>query len=54
MTAERLYHVYVRNERTGTEARMSAAPVTHSQGCAWLSKIANYPWRRKFLRELTA
>jgi hypothetical protein len=50
----RLYHVEVMNERTGLRVRLSASPVTHSEGCAWLSKVTNYSWRRKYLVEVKA
>lgn len=52
MNKQRMYHVYITNERNGVEVRMSAAPVTHDEGCAWLKKISDQPWRRKFLREV--
>ena len=51
-TLGRLYHVCVKNERTGQEIVLSHEPVTHSQGCAWLKKITDYGWRRKYLREV--
>lgn len=48
----RMYNVMVKNEETGKVVKMNDAPVLHSEGCAMLSKIANYPWRRKFLVEV--
>lgn len=48
----RLYNVVVINEKTGTRVQMNAVPVSHAQGCAWLSKIADLPWRRKQLEEI--
>jgi hypothetical protein len=48
----RLYHVVVMNERTGVKVRLSASPVTHSEGCTWLSKVTSFAWRRKFLEEV--
>lgn len=48
----RMYNVVVINEKTGSKVRMNAAPVTHAQGCTFLSKITDYPWRRKQLEEI--
>lgn len=48
----RLYNVIVINEKTGRKVRMNAAPVTHSEGCTWLSKISDLKWRRKQLEEI--
>lgn len=49
---QRMYNVVVINERNGEKVRMNASPVTHSEGCAMLSKIAEHPWRRKQLGEI--
>lgn len=49
----RLYHVVVINEHTGVKTYFSKTPVTNSQGCAWLSKITDYTWRRKQLEEVS-
>lgn len=48
----RMYDVMVKNEETGKVVKMNSSPVLHSEGCTMLSKIANYPWRRKYLREV--
>ncbi|RQH02740.1 hypothetical protein [Paraburkholderia dinghuensis] len=50
---EKRYHVVVVIERTGEVVRLSARPITHEEGCTWLGKIADYPWRRKQLEEVT-
>lgn len=49
----RMYNVVVINERNGVKVRMNAAPVTHAEGCAWLSKITDLPWRRKQLEPIS-
>lgn len=49
---ERMYNVVVINEKTGVKTRMNDTPVNHSQGCAWLSKLTDYKWRRKQLDEI--
>ena len=48
----RLYEVFVRNEKTDKVTVMTATPVNHEAGCTILSKITNYPWRTKGLREV--
>ena len=48
----RRYDVMVKNEETGKIVKMNDSPVLHSEGCAILSKIANHPWRRKYLVEV--
>lgn len=48
----RMFDVVVKNEETGKVVKMNGAPVLHSEGCVMLSKITNYPWRRKFLVEV--
>lgn len=48
----RIYNVVVINQKTGLKVRMNAAPVTHAEGCTWLSKITDYNWRRKQLEEI--
>lgn len=50
----RKFNVMVKNEETGKEVQMNTTPVSHSEGCTLLSKIANYPWRRKYLKEVVA
>lgn len=47
--AKRCYHVVVINERTGKKVRMSASPVTHTEGVKLLSALTDYKWRRKQL-----
>lgn len=49
---ERMYHVVVINSRTGSKVYMTATPVTHREGCAILSKLTRYPWRREQLEEV--
>lgn len=49
---ERLYNVIVINERTGRMVQLNTTPVTHEQGCAWLSKLTGYKWRRHLLEEV--
>ncbi len=34
MEIKRMFDVMVKNERTGSEVKMNAAPVDHAQGCA--------------------
>lgn len=48
----RLFNVMVKNEETGKVVKMNTAPVLHSEGCTILRKLANYPWRRKYLEEV--
>lgn len=48
----RKFNVMVKNEETGKVVQMNVGPVLHSEGCALLSKIKNYPWRRKYLEEV--
>lgn len=48
---QRQYHVVVINENTGAKVYMTASPVTHSEGCAILSKLTKYEWRRNQLEE---
>lgn len=50
----RMYHVIVINEKTNNKVYMTVTPVTHKEGCTILSKITDYPWRRKQLEEITA
>lgn len=50
----RKFNVMVKNEETGRVVQMNASPVSHSEGCTMLSKISNYPWRRKYLQEVAA
>jgi hypothetical protein len=49
---ERMYNVVVINEKTGQKAVMTAYPCTHKEGCTILSKITDYPGRRKQLEEV--
>ena len=53
-TIYRKFNVLVKNEETGRVVKMNATPVSHSEGCTMLSKITNYPWRRKYLQEVGA
>lgn len=46
------FNVMVKNEETGAVVQMNSAPVSHSEGCSMLSKITNYPWRRKYLQAI--
>lgn len=48
----RIFNVMVQNLETGKVVQMNAAPVSHSEGCTLLSKIANHSWRRKYLQEV--
>ena len=41
-----MFHIVAINERTGAKTYVTAAPVTHAEGCAWLKKFTNYSWRR--------
>jgi hypothetical protein len=50
---ERMYNVVVINEKTGQKVVMTAYPCTHKEGCTILSKLTDYPWRRKQLEEVT-
>jgi hypothetical protein len=52
MNLYRKFNVMVKNEETGKEVQMNQSPVSHSEGCAMLRKIADYPWRRKYLKEI--
>jgi hypothetical protein len=52
-TMERMYNVVVINEKTGQKVIMTAYPCTHEEGCTILSKLTDYPWRRKQLEEVT-
>lgn len=49
----RKFDVMVKNEETGKVVKMNASPVSHSEGCAMLSKISNHSWRRKYLKEVS-
>ena len=57
---KRQYHVVVEciNPKTGEvlpgrdHVRMTAAPVSHQEGCAILRKLSDYPWRRVRLLEV--
>nr|WP_256836304.1 hypothetical protein [Pseudomonas oleovorans] len=51
-SAERRYHVTVVRDSTGEKTYMTRTPVTHSEGCVLLSKLTDYPWRRKLLEEV--
>lgn len=50
----RKFNVMVKNEETGKVVQMNDSPVSHSEGCAMLSKISNHSWRRKYLQEVPA
>lgn len=50
----RKFDVMVKNEETGKVVKMNRSAVSHSEGCAILSKITNHPWRRKYLQEVPA
>ena len=52
MSNGRVYHVVVVNEKTGLEVVMTESPVSHKEGCAILSKMTIYPFRRNQLREV--
>lgn len=52
MDIYRKFNVMVKNEETGKTVQMNASPVTHSEGCAILRKITDYPWRRRYLQEV--
>jgi hypothetical protein len=51
---DRRYHVVVINERTGEKQIVSRPeePLTHAEGVTFLSKMSDYPWRRKQLEEV--
>ena len=49
----RRYHVNVVRDSTGEKTYMTRTPVTHHEGCVLLSKLTDYPWRRKLLEEVT-
>jgi len=53
---DRRYHVVVINERTGEKQIVSRPeePLTHAEGVTFLSKMSDYPWRRKQLEEVGA
>lgn len=53
-SAERSYHVIVVRDSTGEKTYMTRTPVTHDEGCVLLSKLTDYPWRRKCLEEVSA
>lgn len=42
-----MYHVVVRNKRTGHMTRMTSSPVTYREGRTILSKITDYELRRR-------
>lgn len=48
----RLFHVIVVNDKTGRKVYMTATPVNHNEGCAILSKLTKYPWRREMLEQV--
>lgn len=52
MNLYRKFNVMVKNEETGKVVQMNRTPVGHSEGCAMLRKIDDYPWRRKYLQEI--
>lgn len=52
MTTERMYHVIVKNIKTGVKVYMTAYPVTHAEGCTLLSKLTKYKWRQEMLEEV--
>lgn len=44
-----LFHVVVKNIKTGKKVYMTTSPVTHKEGCTILSKLTKYPWRYEML-----
>lgn len=49
-----MFHVVVIVERTGLEIRMSSSPLTHSEGCVFLSKLVPRRHARNCLQEASA
>lgn len=52
MTNQRMYHVIIKNIKTGVKVYMTKYPVNHVQGCVLLSKLTKYPWRQEMLEEI--
>lgn len=48
-----MYHVFVKNKKTGRKVQMTSSPVTHHEGCVLLSKLTKYPWRQEMLEEVS-
>lgn len=49
----RMYHVIVRNMKTGKKIYMTQKPVTHKEGCTILSKLTKHRGRYEMLEEVT-
>jgi hypothetical protein len=52
MAMDRLYHVVVINQRTGSKTYMTARPEPHDKAVVLLSKLTKYPWRSEQLEEV--
>ena len=48
---ERLYDVWVINDKTGVEEKQTSYPMTHNKCLVMRSKMTSYPWRRIVFRE---
>jgi len=46
-----MFHVVIINERTGLEVRVSSSPLTHHEGCVFLSKLMSRPHLRNCLQD---
>jgi len=50
---ERKYHIVVIVEKTGKKIQITGYPMTHKECCTMKSKMAEYPWRRIQLEEVS-
>ena len=49
--AVRTFHIVSINERTGSKAYCTRAPLTHGEACAMLKTFTEYTWRRLQLED---
>lgn len=49
---EQLYHIVVRNDKTGEDTRMTSSPLTHRDACVMKSKLIPDSRRPKHCRTL--